>query len=115
MTLRREPATLWIGLVAPIVQGLVALLFVDDIQTQGIINAAAVAIAGAITAFLVRSDNLLPAITGAMQAVIAVALAFGLQWSPETQASIMVALGAIAAFLVRDRVNAPVAAPTVSV
>jgi hypothetical protein len=114
MSLSREPALLWIGLVAPVVQALAAFVFAANPEVQGAINAAAVAIAGAITAFLVRADNLVPAITGALQAVIALVLAFGVDWSSEQQASLMVALGAVAAFLVRDRVTAPVPAPTVN-
>lgn len=114
MTLRREPALLWLGLVAPVVQALAAFVFHADPEVQGMVNAAAVAIAGAITAFFVRSDNLVPAITGAIQAVIALVLAFGVDWSAQQQAALMVALGAVAAFLVRDRVTAPVPAPTVA-
>lgn len=113
MTLSREPALLWIGLVAPVVQALAAFVFAANPEVQGAINAAAVAIAGAITAFLVKADNLVPAITGALQAVIALVLAFGVDWSSEQQASLMVALGAVAAFLVRDRVTAPTPAPAI--
>lgn len=114
MNISREPALLWIGLIAPIVQAVAAFVFVTDPAVQGAVNAVAVAVAGAITAYLVKSENLLPAITGLGQAVIALVLAFGVQWSAEQQAALMVALGAIAAFIVRDRVDAPVAAFTVS-
>lgn len=113
MSLSREPALIWLGLIAPIVQGLAAFVFAANPTVQGAVNAVAVAVAGAITALLVKSDNLLPAITGALQAVIALVLAFGINWSSDQQASLMIALGAIAAFLVRDRVTAPVPAPTV--
>ena len=114
VNLRREPALLWIGLAAPVVQALAAFVFAADPTVQGAINAAAVAIAGAVTAFMVKADNLVPVITGALQAVIALVLAFGVDWSSEQQASLMVALGAVAAFIVRDRVSAPVPAPTVN-
>jgi hypothetical protein len=114
VSLNREPAVLWIGLIAPVVQAVAAFMFVDDPTVQGAVNAVAVALAGAITAFLVKSDNLLPALTGLGQAVIALVLAYGVQWSAEQQASLMVAIGAIAAFLVRDRVTAPAPAPTVN-
>lgn len=112
MDFRREPAVVWVGLVAPIVMALSAFLFDADPAVQGAVNAAAAAIAGALTAFLVRSDNLLPALTGAIQAVIALVLAFGVDWSTNQQATLMVALGAVAAYLVRDRVTAPVPATT---
>jgi hypothetical protein len=114
VNLRREPAILWLGLLAPTVQALAAFVFAADPVLQGAINAAAIAIAGAVTAFLVKSDNLLPAISGAVGALIALVLAFGVDWSSEQQASLMIAVGAIAAFLVRDRVTAPVPAPTVN-
>lgn len=110
MDLRREPALLWIGLLAPVVQALAAFLWGADTTTQGIVNAAAVAIAGAITAFVVRADNLVPALVGAAQAVIALVMAFGTDWSPEQQAAVMVPLGMIASIVVRDRVVAPVTA-----
>jgi len=114
MTLRREPALLWIGAFAPIVAALAAFVFAADPITQGIVNAAAVAIAGAVTAFLVKSDNLLPLITGAIQAVIAAIVAFGAHWDSSQQAMLTVALGVIASIVVRDRVSAPVPAPTVN-
>jgi hypothetical protein len=114
MSIKREPALLYISLLAPIVQALAAFLFVDDPSMQGVVNAAAVAVAGAITAFLVRADNLLPALTGAAQAVLALFVAFGLDWSPEQQASLMVPIGIIAGYIVRDRVTAPMTAPTVN-
>jgi hypothetical protein len=114
MTLKREPALLYLSLLAPIVQALVAFLFVDDPATQAVINAAAVAVAGAITAFLVKSDNLLPALTGAAQAVIALFVGLGAGWSPEQQAALMVPVGIIAGYIVRDRVTAPVTAPSVT-
>lgn len=116
MTFRREPALLWIGLLAPSVQALAAFLFEADPAMQGIVNATAVAVAGAITAALVRSDNLVPAISGAAQAVIALVVAFGVDWSSAQQAALMVPVGMVAAVIVRDRVTAPVpAAPLRSV
>lgn len=110
----REPATLLIGLLAPIVAALSAFVFAASPDTQGLVNIAAVAVAGACTAFAVKSDNLLPAITGAIQAVIAAVAAFGLGWSSAQQASLIVALSAVAAYVVRDRVTAPVPAPVVT-
>lgn len=114
MSIKREPALLYISLLAPIVQAVAAFWFVDDPTTQALLNAAAVAVAGAITAFLVRADNLLPAITGAAQAVIALFVGLGLDWSAEQQAALMVPIGIIAGYVVRDRVVAPVPAPTVN-
>lgn len=107
MSVRREPAVLWIGVIAPVVAVIAAFLFPTDAVSQGFLNAAAVAVAGAVTAALVQSDRLLPALTGAFQAVVAAVAAFGLGWSPEQQSLLVLALGAIAAVVVRDRVTAP--------
>jgi hypothetical protein len=113
MSIRREPALLFISLLAPIVQALSAFVFSADAEMQGIVNAAAVAVAGAITAFLVKADNLLPMLTGAAQAVIALVVAFGADWDASQQAALMVPIGIIAGYIVRDRVVAPVPAPSV--
>lgn len=104
----REPALLYVGLLAPVIQAVAAFVFDATPGVQGAVNAVAVALAGAITAALVRADNLVPAITGAFQAVIALVLAFGVDWSAEQQAGLMIAIGAIVAVVVRDRVVAPV-------
>lgn len=104
---QREPAYLYLGLLAPIVAAVSAFWFASAPGTQIIVNAAAVAVAGAITAFVVRSDNLLPAITGAITAVVSVIAALGLSLDSGQQAVLVTALSAIAAVLVRDRVTAP--------
>jgi len=108
INLRREPALLWIALIAPVIQAFTAFVWDAAPETAGLVNAAAVATAGAITAFVVKSDNLVPAITGAFQALIAVVVAFGADWSTEQQSALMLPLGLIVAILVRDRVKAPV-------
>ncbi len=113
MRLRREPALFYISLLAPSVQALVAFLVVNDPTLAGLINAAAAAVAGALVAFLVKADNLVPAITGAAQAVLAMVVGLGLDWSPEQQALLLVPVGLVAGYVVRDRVVAPVPAPVV--
>lgn len=114
MSLNREPAALYIGLIAPVVAVLAAFVFAATPETQIVVNAGALAVAGAITAFVVRSDNLLPAITGAVSALVSVAAALGLALDSAQQATLVVALGAIAAVVVRDRVTAPVPAAQVT-
>lgn len=114
MTPAREPALLLIGLLAPIVAAVSAFVFAASPDQQGTVNAVAVAVCGAVTAFLVKSDNLLPAITGLGQAVIALVLAFGIHLDTNQQATVIIALGAVAAYVVRDRVMAPVPAPVVA-
>jgi hypothetical protein len=110
VNLHREPAILYVSLLAPIVQAVAAFVFADSPTTQGIVNTAAVAVAGAITAFVVRSDNLLPALTGAAQALIALVVAFGLHWTSAQQIALMIPISVIAGYVVRDRVTAPVPA-----
>lgn len=110
----REPSLLLIGLLAPVVAALSAFVFAASPDTQGAVNAVSVALAGVLTAFLVKSDNLLPAITGLGQAVIALVLAFGVHLDTNQQATAIIALGAIAAYVVRDRVTAPVPTPVVA-
>ncbi len=110
----REPATLLLGLLAPAVAALSAFLFAASPETQTLVNVAAVAVAGAVTAFLVKSDNLLPAITGAIAALVALIVGLGAGWDAGQQATLLVALGAVAAYLVRDRVTARVPAAQIS-
>lgn len=114
MDIRREPALLWIGVVAPIVAAISAFVFVADPTMQATVNAVAAATAGVLTAFLVKSDNLMPAITGLIQAVIVLCVGLGAGWDTTQQGLLAVALGLVASILVRDRVSAPVPAPTVS-
>lgn len=106
--IQREPALFLIGLVPPLVAAVAAYLFETNPTTQGVINAAAVAVAGAITAVLVRSDNLVPIITGAVQALLALGVAFGLHATAEQQALILAPVALVAGYLVRQNVTAPV-------
>ena len=52
----------------------------------------------------------MPLILGAIQALIALAVGLGLQWTPEQQTLVMVPIGIIVGILTRDRVVAPVPA-----
>lgn len=108
----REPAVV-LGLVAALVQLLSATFMDWSVDQQGYINAAAVAVAGLITAWAVSEEALFAALSGVVKAVIALALAFGLALSPDLQSSIMVAVTAIGAFFVRTQVTASVAASEV--
>lgn len=108
MNLKREPALLLIGLVAPFAQLL--LMFLTDLPAGWHTAIAAVipAAAGLATAWLVRSDKLVPAITGLAQAVIACVIAFGVDLSTDQQSALLAFLGLIVSVVVRDRVVAPV-------
>jgi hypothetical protein len=105
----REPAVI-LGLVAAVVQLVSATAFPLTPDQQGVINAVAVALAGVITAFAVSTDAGFAAVAGLVKAVIALALAFGLDLSPDLQSAIMVVVTAIGAFFVRTQVSAKVPA-----
>lgn len=106
--LSRDPA-LYLFLVATIVKLFSAfVLHVSDNQ-QAVINAVAVAVAAAIVAAVVKHDGQVAAILGVAQALIALAVGFGLHLTADNQALIMSALGAIAAAFVRTQVVAPTA------
>jgi hypothetical protein len=113
MSFRREPAIL-VGILVALVQAITAFWFATEPTTQGLVNAGAVAIGGAVVAFAVRSDNLLPALTGAAQAIIACFVGFGFDWAPTQQAALMAPIALLAAYVVRYRVTAPVPSPVVA-
>lgn len=108
MTPAREPALLILGLISAGVQMVSAFVFPLTVDQQGVLNACAVAIAGVITAVMVRSDQLAPALLGAVQAIIALGLAFGLQLAPEQQSVLMTFAAAVVAMFIRTQVTAPV-------
>ncbi len=104
---RREPATLLMGVISPVIAAVSAFVLASRPDVQGAVNVAAVAVTGAITAYLVRSDKLLPAVTAAIQAIIHMVTAWGLDWTSAQQAQLQIALAAVFAYVVRDRVTAP--------
>lgn len=106
---RREPVLI-LALIASAIQMFSAFIFQLTVDQQGVLNAAAVAIAGVISAILVRSDQLAPLILGLAQAIIAVGLAFGWDLDPSGQSVIMAFITALVSVVVRHQVVAPVAA-----
>jgi hypothetical protein len=80
----REPAVIMAFIASAIAVFSSFILPLSDTQ-QGMLNAAVLALFGLITAALVAHEKLLPAITGLSKAVIAVAISFGLHWSPGQQ------------------------------
>ena len=104
LNLSREPSLIWIGFLAPGVQLLAAFVFAANPTLQGVINAAAAAIAGAVVAYLVKAEDLVALMSGAVQAVLAVVLAFGVRLDSVQQASIMAFAGLVISVAVRDRV-----------
>jgi uncharacterized membrane protein HdeD (DUF308 family) len=104
----REPALILIGVIGPAVALLVSFIPALTPELQTGLIAAAVAIAGILTALLVGGDRLAPAILGLAQAVVTIGLAAGLDLSPEQQAGWLTIVGILVAAFVRTQVNAPV-------
>lgn len=103
--LSREPAV-WLSLFATALRlGSAFLLHFTDEQ-QALLNAVATAVAGVAVAFLVRRDGQVAAILGIAQALLALAVGFGLNVSAEMQAVIMSLVGTAVAAFVRTQVTA---------
>jgi hypothetical protein len=105
----RDPA-LYLTLVATAVRLASAFVFHLSDDQQAVVNAAATAIAALIVAVWVRRDGQVAGLLGVAQALLALAIGFGLHVSAENQAVIMSFVGAIAAAFVRTQVVAPVSA-----
>jgi hypothetical protein len=105
----RDPALL-LTLIATAVRFLGA--FVVDLNTdqQAVLNAVATAAAALYVAWRVH-DGQVAAILGFAQALLALAIGFGLRIDAEHQAVIMSLIGAAVAAYVRTQVTAPVPAP----
>lgn len=109
MDIKREPALLYIGLLAPFAQ-LLTLFFTDlSLGWHTVLMAAIPAVAGLLTAWAVRAESLVPALTGLAQAVIACVIAFGFVMTTDQQSALMAFIGLALSVVVRDRVVAPVA------
>lgn len=103
----REP-TVWLALVAALVQAVSGFFFHLTDEQQGVLNAVAAAVLGLVVAFAVKGDYMLPALLGMVKALFALGLAFGAHWAPDKQSLIMVLITAAFAAFVRQQVVAPV-------
>jgi hypothetical protein len=104
----RDPA-LYLTLVATDVRLFAAFFVHLTGEQQAVLNAVATAVAGLIVAVIVRHDGQVAAILGVAQALLALAVGFGLNISAGNQAVIMSFIGAVAAAFIRTQVVAPVA------
>jgi hypothetical protein len=109
MNVGREPVLTAVGLLAPAVQLLVAF-FVHDAGVQTATNVVAAALAGVISAVLLKSEKLAPAILGFAQAFLAWGITLGWDLSAERQAAVMAFVGVLVASYVRTQVFAKVPA-----
>jgi hypothetical protein len=104
----REPA-IWLAVVAALVYLVDAFVFDLTDGQAALINGAAVAVLGVVTAFLTR-DGWSAAGLGLVKAVLSLALGFGLKLSPDQQLAIMTVATALVAAFVRTQAEAPVTA-----
>jgi len=111
--LGREPAQV-AAIVSAAVQLTTSLAFSLTEEQQGLINAATVLILGFATALTVSAEKAAPLLAGVVQAVMAVALSFGLLLAPQVQSSVMTFTAALVAFWLHGVVTAPIG-PTATV
>jgi hypothetical protein len=103
----REPVYL-LGFIAALLQALSA--FGVDISdgTQTAINAASAAAVGVITAIILKNGALAAMLVQFAQAVMALCVGLGLDWSADHQSKVMAAIAALITLWLRERVTAPV-------
>lgn len=106
--LGREPA-IWLSLIATTIRLIAAFLFELSTDQQAVLNAVAAAGIGVAIALIVR-DGQVAAVLGFVQALLSLAVGFGLDISAENQAVVMSFVGTVAAAFVRTQVVAPVSA-----
>lgn len=105
--LGREPVYI-LGFIAALLQALSA--FGVDISdgTQTAINAVSAAAVGIITAVVLKNGALAAAIVQFAQAVMALCVGLGLDWTADDQSKVMAAIGALVTLWLREKVTAPV-------
>lgn len=105
MLLKREPAQ-WIQLVSGVLVFLTPLLHLTPDQNAAVI-AVVTAVFGIATGFAVSAEKGAPMVAGLIKALIALALAWRLNLSPELQSGLMVMVEAGVAWYLRTQVTAP--------
>lgn len=105
----REPVYI-LGFIAAFLQALSA--FGVDISdgTQTLINAVSAAAVGLITAVVLKNGALAAMLVQFAQAVMALCVGLGLDWSADHQSKVMAAVAALVTLWLRERVTAPVPA-----
>lgn len=106
MRAAREPA-LWAALAGVAIK-LIAAFWIDlTVDQQSLLNAAVAAIVGILITLNTR-DGLSAAILGFGQAMIALAIGFGLKLDPDDQATIMSGIALAVGMFLRTQIVAPV-------
>lgn len=109
----REPALI-LAFLAALIQVVSSFLLPLTVEQQALLNGAAAALMGLITAVIVH-DGIHAAVLGFIQGVLSVAVGFGAGIDPTKQSMIMAMIAAGLALWVRDRATAPVPASAVSI
>lgn len=105
--LGREPVYL-LGFIAALLQALSAFGVDISADTQTLINAVSAAAVGVITAVVLKTGALAAMIVQFAQAVMALCVGLGLDWSADHQSKVMAAIAALVTLWLRERVTAPV-------
>lgn len=103
----REPA-IWLALFSGLLQVLSAFVLPISTDMQALLGGAVAAVFGLMTAISVAQDKLLPAVVGLAQALLSLAIGFGLDWTSEQQSVLMAFVALVAGSFVRTQVVAPV-------
>lgn len=106
----REPVYI-LGFIAALLQALSAFGVDLSADTQTLINAVSAAAVGLITAVVLKTGALAAMLVQFAQAVMALCVGLGLDWSADHQSKVMGAIAAFVTLWLRERVTAPV--PTV--
>jgi hypothetical protein len=104
----REPA-LWGALLASIIYAVGAFLLPLSGGQESLLIAAASAVIGVVVAVKTR-DGWSAAVLGLVKALLALALGFGLHWSPDQQAIVLTLAAAVVGMFVRTQAQASVTA-----
>ncbi|NUS25014.1 MAG: hypothetical protein HOV92_12435 [Streptomyces sp.] len=103
----REPVYL-LGFIAAFLQALSAFGVDISDNTQTLINAVSAAAVGLITAIVLKTGALAAMIVQFAQAVMALCVGLGLDWSADHQSKVMAAIAALVTLWLREKVTAPV-------
>jgi hypothetical protein len=106
--LGREPAV-WLALFAAGLKLVGAFWLQLGAEEQAWLNAAAGAAMGLVIAIVVK-DGIVAAVIGFAQAILALAVGLGLDWTAEQQAVVMAFVALVAGAFERTQVTAPVPA-----
>lgn len=104
----REPALLFAGLLAPLVQ--TGLLIWGGLSPQGqaVWNAATVAVAGVVIAALTAKDRLAPAVVGFSAAVVALFGFYGWHLTAAAETALASTVSLVMAAYLRTQITAPI-------